>query len=266
MTTIGEQIAALETTVRAVDAAVLAAHLGEPAVPDAPESVSLAASPEVAPGAMESPGMPVPDDPAAVSLFTAHRVHEILHKLGHGAQRMTAARDAKGDLRNYHAARLAGHLEAALDAGHDLASHLRAHYPAEGKELDAVADSVGLAKAVSGDAKAATTAHLLETTLHELTHGSRHAQQMADGKPGTAEWTFNREHAEKHLGGAVEHAGKLAEHFRDNYPEVAHWLNGLHGAGDGGEGKPGQHARYAGAKGADMASEGTIGAQIAADV
>lgn len=105
--------------------------------------------------------------------------------------------------------------------------------------------AVLLAKAVSDDAKAATTAHLLETTLHELAHARRHAQAMKQDTPDE-EWQFNREHAAKHLAGAAEHAGKLAAHFTDNYPGVAKWLNGLGevtvpGGEDGGE----QHARYA---------------------
>lgn len=395
----------------------------------------------VDPAAMESPGLPVPDDPAAVSIFTAHRVDEIIHKLAHATQRMEAARSASGDLRKYHAARVAGHLKAALDAGHDLAANVRAHYPDEAAELEQVKQTVGLArgydlnarsgmisldlppgtvtpvpggvddhhitvvylgpdvddkafaracerakaaaaampgplsgtvggigtfppsdgsdgkvpawagvvlpgaerlrsaledlsasehpdwkphvtvayvdpggalpapvpatpvtfthlsvhrgddeavrfplggnaaglanagtvaaqvlglaKAVSEDAKAATTAHLLETTLHELTHASRHAEALTEG-PGTTEWTFNAEHAEKHLGGATEHAGKLEEHFKDNYPDVAKWLNGLAKvAADAGDDGGKQHARYSkGTVSAQMANTGTITGQL----
>lgn len=127
---------------------------------------------------------------------------------------------------------------------------------------------IGLAKAVSPEAKAATTAHLLETTLHEMTHGIRHAQAMLDDPgPDGAEWQFNADHCQKHLGGAVEHAGKLASHFRDNYPAEAKWLAGLDetrpftGEGNGGE----QHARYAkkGTIGAQLASQETVSGQVA---
>lgn len=221
----------------------------------------------VDPQAMQPPGLPVPDDPDAVSMFTAHRVDDILRQLAHASERMQAARAAAADpgLRGYHCARIARHLGAALDAGHYLAANIRGHYPAEAAELDTVADTVGLAKAVSGEAKAATTAHLLETTLHELTHGSRHAEAMLTGTPD-AEWEFNASHCEKHLGGAVEHAGKLAQHFRDNYPAEGKWLAGLDeitapagedsgGKPDGGGGQQ-QHARY---------GKGTIAAQLAAD-
>jgi hypothetical protein len=245
------------------------------------QALDLAADVTVAPAAMQSPGLPVPDDPAAISIFTAHRIDEILHKLSHASQRMEAARSASGDLRKYHAARLAGHLKAALDAGHDLAANVRAHYPAEAAELDAVAETVGLAatiadqmlrwtehavmataqdgavglaKAVSDDARAATTAHLLETTLHELTHASRHAQAMLTDTPDD-EFEFSADHAVKHLAGAVEHAGKLRQHLADNYPDVAKWLTGLgevaaDAEDDGGK----QHARY---------SKGTVSAQMA---
>jgi predicted ABC-type ATPase len=195
----------------------------------------LAASVTVTPEAMQPPGLPVPDDPAAVSLFTAHRVDEVLHKLSHATERLQAARAASGDLRAYHCARVAGHLESALGAMHDLAANLRDHYPAEAAELEQVRQAVGLAKAVSGDAKAATTAHLTETTLHELAHASRHAQAMTGTVPDT-EWEFDAEHCQSHLDGALEHAGKLAVHFRDNYPREAKWLAGLEkpGGQDGG--------------------------------
>jgi hypothetical protein len=220
------------------------------------QALDLASAVTVDTEAMESPGLPVPDDPAAISLFTAHRIDEILHKLSHATQRMEAARSASGDLRKYHAARLAGHLKAALDAGHDLKANIDAHYPAEGAELEALKQTLGLAAAVSDAAKEATTAHLVASTLNELTHADRHAQAIAAETPDD-EFEFNADHAAKHLAGAVEHAGKLSVHFRDNYPAEAKWLNGLDeitaSAGeDGGK----QHARYAEKDG------GTVSAQL----
>jgi hypothetical protein len=210
----------------------------------------------VDPEAMEPPGLPVPDDPAAVSLFTAHRVDEIGHKLSHALQRMQAARDAAGDVRKYHASLLAGHLEAALKAGHDLTAHIKDHYPPEAAELGEVADAVGLAKAVSDEARAATTSHLTETTLHELAHASRHAQAMLGDTPED-EQAFNIEHCAKHLDGAAEHAGKLRHHLADNYPGEAKWLAGLDEDGSAEDGGGKQHARYAKADG------GTITGQMA---
>jgi hypothetical protein len=90
-----------------------------------------------------------------------------------------------------------------------------------------VKESVGLAKSVSPTAKAATTAHLTETTLHELSHASLHAQAMGKDDPGGEEWAFDADHCASHLDGAVEHAGKLWEHFHDNYPREAAWLVGI---------------------------------------
>jgi hypothetical protein len=241
--------------------------LAEPADDAGDSSGADLASATVSPAAMKSPGLPVPDDPAAISIFTAHRVDEVLHKLSHAAERMKASRSASGDLRKYHASLLAGHLQSALKAGHDLVANIREHYPDEAKELDAVGESVGLAKAVSSEAKAATTAHLLETTLHELTHGARHALQMTEDTPED-EQEFNADHAEKHLGGAVEHAGKLEEHFKDNYPDVAGWLNGLTEVTEDAEESDGdaEHARYSKAGGgtiaAQLANAGTIGGQL----
>lgn len=200
------------------------------------QAVTLAAGAAVALEAMQPPGLPVPGDPAAVAIFTAHRTDDALHQLSHAAERMRAARAASGDLRAYHCVHVAGHLQAALDSAHDLTANLREHYPAEAAELEQVKEAVGLAKAVSDDAKAATTAHLLETTLHELTHASRHAQAMLAGTPG-AEWEFDASHCEHHLGGAAEHAGKLRRHLADNYPAEGRWLDGLGeaaaGAGEG---------------------------------
>ncbi len=217
------------------------------ATPEDAAAVTLAADVPVAPEAMHDPGLPVPADKTAVAMFTAHRLDDTLGQLAHATERMRAARAAGPvALGRYHAGHITRHLQNALDSGHYLADNIRAHYPASARELEAVKQTVGLAAAVSGDAKAATTAHLLETTLHELTHGRRHAGQMMRATPD-AEWEFNADHAEKHLGGAVEHARKLAEHFADNYPEEARWLAQLHREGDEGEdGK--QHARYSGGK------------------
>lgn len=231
------------------------------------QALDLASGTKVDPEAMQPPGLPVPADPGAVSLFTAHRVDEIQHKLSHAAGRMKAARAASGDLRKYHAARLGGHLDAALGAAHDLTAHVKQHYPAEAAELEQVRQTVGLAKAVSDDARAATTAHLTETSLHELTHASRHAGQMTEETPDD-EFDFNAGHAAKHLGGAVEHAGKLRQHLKDNYPDVAAHLNALDEArsGTGDDSRQKQHARYAGSVSAQMANEDTITGQARLDL
>lgn len=215
-----------------------------------------------APDEVQSPGLTVPDDPAAVSIFTAHRIDGALHHLAHATERMQAARAAGDDtLRAYHSAKIVHHLQSALDAGHDLAANIRAHYPDEARELDAVAQAVGLAKAVSDNAKAATTSHLTETLLHELAHAYRHAQQMVLDTP-PEEWSFNGDHSAKHLAGAAEHAAKLREHLIDNYGPEGRWLTELDriasGKGDSDDGHDSetQHAKY---------EKGTVSAQMAND-
>jgi predicted ABC-type ATPase len=95
------------------------------------------------------------------------------------------------------------------------------------KHTGIAGQAVGLAKAVSPTAKAVTTAHLTETTLHELTHAALHAQAMGDDPPGGDEWAFDADHCASHIAGAVEHAGKLWEHLHDNYPAEARWLMGI---------------------------------------
>lgn len=190
-------------------------------------ALGLAADAAVAPAAMRLPGIPVPDNPAAVSMFTAHRVNSILHQVAHAVERMQAAKAASGDLRKYHVTHIAEHLKRALDSGHELTVNIREHYPAEAAELERVKDTVGLAIAVSATAKSVTTAHLLETTLHELTHASLHAQAMGKDTPGGDEWAFDADHCESHLEGAVEHAGKIWEHLHDNYPAESKWLTGI---------------------------------------
>lgn len=206
---------------------------------------SLAGDAAVSPEAMKPPGVPVPDDKAAVAMFTAHRLDEILYQLAHASERMRAARAASGDLRAYHSARIDRHLQHALESGHALTENIRGHYPAEAGELERVKQAIGLAKSLTPDLKANTTAHLLETSLHEMTHGARHAAAMLDTEPDDV-WEFNADHCEKHLGGAVEHAGKLRQHFADNYPAEARWLDGLDDARAPAEDEGGkQHARYA---------------------
>ena len=242
-----------------------ALDLADPGTATAPDEGAHGDSPDAAPDvakkAMKTPGLPVPADKTAVAMFTAHRLDSIGHMLAHATERMQAARDTTGpQLRAYHAVHIRRHLAGALDNAHWLTDHIRDHYPAEAAELDAVRQNVGLAQSLTPEIKSATAAlHLLETTLHEMTHGVRHAQQMEQPEPADV-WEFNADHAEKHLTGAREHAGKLAQHFRDNYPDVAQLLADLdqlvageeHGDGDG-DGP--QHARYS--KGASMAQDGT---------
>lgn len=228
-------------------------------------TVGLAAGAEVAPEAMNDPGLPVPDDETAVAMFTAHRVDRILHELSHAIERLEAARAAAGDLRLYHCSNISRKLANALGTAHFLAANIADHYPAEAAELVAVSQTLGLATAVSGRAKAATTAHLLASVLNELTHGARHAEAMLADDPDSEEWEFDADHCGRHVTGAAEHAGKLARHFLDNYPSEARWLRGLDTITSGVTGEDGKKpvSRY------DASTDGgaafaTIGGQLGA--
>jgi hypothetical protein len=224
---------------------------------DGKPAVGLSANVHVDPQALKEPGLPVPDDPAAVAMFTAHRLDRTMHELAHATERHQAAQSAGGKLRAYHTSNIARHLQNSLDTMHNFVSNLREHYPAEAAELEQVRQAVGLAKSVSPAAKAATTAHLTETVLHELTHGQRHALAMMKDDPDGKEWKFDSDHCGRHLDGAVEHAGKLTEHFTDNYPAVAEWLGELGDIAE--QAGEEQHARYSGT-GKQLAA--TLGDQL----
>lgn len=223
----------------------------EPPLSLAAQALSLAA------GEQDSPDPPpVSGDPVTVSMYTAHRVDDCGRHLAHASERLDAARKAGGDLRAGHMAHVAHQLDDAHTSAHQLAGNLRAHYPAEGAELDALMGVVGLAVSVSRDAKTATTAHLVQTTCNHLAHTIRHVTAMGEDR-AEAVWDFNAEHARTHLDGALEHVGKLTNHLRDNYPAEAGFLAGLGSAvqdarPEGGAGKP----QAAGTAGAQLANRG----------
>jgi hypothetical protein len=183
------------------------------------------------PGAGPFPGsepMSIPPTPfAARAIMTAHRVDDLLRHLLHIAERAVVLRQAKmADERRYHCIHLDNHLSGALDQAHGLMENLRANYPAEGAELAALKQTLGLAKAVGAPEKAATTAHLTETTANHLTHAKRHSILLLNPVSPEA-WDFSFGHVENHVKAARAHAVKLAEHLRDNYPAEARWLKGL---------------------------------------
>ena len=170
---------------------------------------------------------PVPGD--AAPMTTVHLLDDTGRHLAHASAHLDAAMDAKpGDLRGHHTARCAASLDRAHRSAHDLAAHLRARYPAEGSELDTLTGTIGLAVAVSDQAKTATTAHLVQTTCNHLGHTIRHVQALADDETPEVQ-EFNADHARTHLDGAVEHVGKLHAHFADNYPAEAGHLDALRG-------------------------------------
>lgn len=197
----------------------------------------------VDPEALNDPGLPVPDDPDAVSMYSAHRLDRAMHELTHAVERMQEAQKASGKLRVYYTSNIARHVQNALDTMHYLMVNIQEHYPAEAAELEQLKQTLGLAKSVSDDAKIATTAHLLGSVLNELTHASRHVKAMLADTPDSKEWEFDAQHCARHLDGAVEHTGKLTVHFTDNYPAEARWLAGLKAITDAADSEPGpQHA------------------------
>ena len=106
-----------------------------------------------------------------------------------------------------HISETARHLDAALTSAHDLAAHLRDRYPAEGADLDALTETIGLARSVSDQAKTATTAHLTQTICNHLGHTIEHVAAMGDD-PDPKVRDFNADHARTHLDGAIEHVGE----------------------------------------------------------
>jgi hypothetical protein len=188
-----------------------------------------AAAPQPRPiegGAAKVLSLPPPPKKTA-AMMTAHRVCDMKNSLSHAVERMDAARKTKDPaLRKYHVLHVRNHLNRTIGGGHMLADNLRRNYPAEGRELDVTMQTLGLATSLSPALKAATTAHLLETVLNECTHSIRHGDLLSRTDPPN-EWEFNADHCQKHLGSALEHAVKLSDHIRDNYPAEAKFLAGL---------------------------------------
>ena len=184
------------------------------------------------PGHKQLPLPPVPSTKIAKSMYIAHRVDGTLYHLAHAAQRLMRAKENR-DLRGYHMIHVNNHLNFALGSGHELVADLKKNFPAEAREWDAMAQTMGLSKSLSPDTKVATFVHLLQTILYDETHAKRHALVMLDpSKTSDAEWNFNFDHAKKHMQGAAEHCFKLAKHIRDNYPEISRWFSDLAKAED----------------------------------
>lgn len=199
---------------------------------------ALAATMELASGGPDAtfPGSeplmlpPVPNTRTTKAMYTAHRVDDILRHLAHTAERLTEAKRNRS-MRGYHMIHVNNHLSRALETCHNLADNVTKNYLPEGRELEALHKTLGLAKAVNDDARAATFAHLLQTVTYHLGHAKRHAMLMLDPDPD-AVWQFNFDHAAKHAKDAFEHCYKLAHHIFDNYPEEAKWLTELDKAED----------------------------------
>jgi hypothetical protein len=170
--------------------------------------------------------VPLPPTPGtARAIFTAHRIDDMANGLAHTHERLDAAYKSPA-LRGYHMIHVSNHLNDVLNDQHLLVASVHKNYPAEAKELDALGKVIGMAAAVSSDAKAATFAHLLQTIGYHLGHAKRHADLMLDPNP-VKEWKFNFDHAHVHAKGAYEHVLKLGQHVMDNYPDEAKALEDL---------------------------------------
>jgi hypothetical protein len=185
----------------------------------------------VLPGAGSFPGRTphlIPPTPAdAKAIMTAHRVDDLIRHLAHAVERVAVLKKVRApDERRYHSIHLDNHMSGALDQVHGLTQNLRSNYPAEGAELEALKQTIGLARAVGSTQKAATTAHLATTLMSELAHAKRHTIRLLRPEPADA-WEFNFSHAMSHVEASHEHAVKIAEHIRDNYPAEAGWLEEL---------------------------------------
>lgn len=80
-------------------------------------------------------------------------------------------------------------------------------------------------KSASPQQKASTTAHLVETTAHQLAHTKRHMVAMKTSK-GKAQ-ALDYDHASTHLDGSIEHVQKLVKHIQSNYPSEGKELGKL---------------------------------------
>jgi len=162
------------------------------------------------------------DSPAA-AMTTARHLHDTGRHLTAASGHLDAAREAKAGDQDGHIGKCAASLDGAHASAHKLAAHLRAHYPAEAGDLDALTATIGLAVSVSDQAKTATTAHLTQTICNHLGHTIEHVKAMAADKTPKI-WEFNWQHGRTHLDGGLEHAAKLSRHLKGNYPAEAKYL------------------------------------------
>ncbi len=80
-------------------------------------------------------------------------------------------------------------------------------------------------KSANPQQKAATTAHLIETTAHHAAHSKRHLVALKKAKGKAA--LLDHEHAMTHMNGTIEHVQKLMKHVKSNYPKENKELGNL---------------------------------------
>ena len=149
--------------------------------------------------------------------MTARHLHDTGRHLTAASGHLDAAREAKAGDQDGHIGKCAASLDGAHASAHKLADHLRGQYPDEGRDLDALTGTIGLAVSVSDQARTATTAHLTQTICNHLGHTIEHVKAMGDD-PEPEVRKFNGEHARTHMDGAIEHVGKLTRHLRSKLP------------------------------------------------
>ena len=88
---------------------------------------------------------PVPSNPTAVAMFTAHRVNDVITELAHSVERMQLMRKTSGDLRHYHTLHFDNHLKIAMAQADLLRDNMLEHYPAEAAEWKALNQVMDLA-------------------------------------------------------------------------------------------------------------------------
>jgi len=91
---------------------------------------------------------PVPDNPTAVAMFTAHRINDIADELAHAKERMKVMCSTGGELRHYNNLHLANHINITLDQANQLKENMLAHYPAESDEWRMLARVMNLANEI----------------------------------------------------------------------------------------------------------------------
>jgi len=197
--------------------------VGNPPLQLTPETYLCRLMTQVRSAGGVTPAFPLPEQPTAHHMIIAHRIDNMNNTLQHAKQRAAEASKVCGDntLRRYHLGHVIRALDDAKSECNDLSRALPGEYDGEAKELAAVQKGATLrGKALNGQQKMATFAHLLDSVAHNIAHSQRHAES-ASGDRSAAEAGFDMEHLHTHLDASLEHAVKLAKHVRDNYP--AEW-------------------------------------------
>ncbi len=80
--------------------------------------------------------------PAQKASTTAHLLETTAHQLAHAKRHQVSGRKTKGKAKVLDEDHLETHLDGGIEHVQKLAKHLKANYPAEGKELGKLQDTV----------------------------------------------------------------------------------------------------------------------------